>query len=262
MTDAIPGSSLVGYGPEPPAVRWPDGALVAISLVIGYEAADGYGARVGIWRLCRLIDRYRIPVTVAGCGRELERNPALCAWLRDHGHDVLGRHEPGSGTGLTREQERAELGRGVAATERATGQRPRGWLAYYAQTRELLADDGGFWYASGPADDELPYYVTDEAKPFLIVPGLHDDAPLSVPVSPRHFGESLQMSLDYVLDEARSGPGGRMMSVAVRAGHSGQPGPASALCGFIEYAQAQPEVAFLRRADIAKFWLDSFPAPA
>ncbi len=259
MTDAIPGSSLVGYGPEPPAVRWPDGALVAISLVIGYEAADGYGARVGIWRLCRLIDRYRIPVTVAASGRELERNPPLCAWVGDHGHDVLGRHESGSGSGLAREQERAEIGTGVAATERATGGRPRGWLARYPQTRELLAEEGGFWYASGPADDELPYYVTDQGRPFLVVPGLHDDTPL---VSPRHFGEGLQMSLDYLLDEARSGPGGRMMSVEVRAGHSGQPGPASALCGFIEYAQAQPEVAFLRRADIAKFWLDSFPAPA
>src|SRR6185437_16857661 len=62
MTDASGEHSRAGYGPEPPRVRWPGGALVVISLVIGYEAADGYGARAGIWRLCRLVDRYRIPV--------------------------------------------------------------------------------------------------------------------------------------------------------------------------------------------------------
>jgi peptidoglycan/xylan/chitin deacetylase (PgdA/CDA1 family) len=249
-----------GYGPEPPRARWPGGALVAISLVIGYEDSDRYGARAGIWRLCRLIDRYGIPVTVAACGRHLERNPPLSAWLTDHGHDLIGRHEPGMGTGLAREQERAEIATGLAATERATGQRPRGWLAYCRQTRELMSDEGGFWYASGPDDDDLPYYATDHGRKLLIVPGLHDDTPLSQPVAPRHFGEGLQLSLDYLLEEARSGPGGRMMSVDVRAGYSGQPAPAAALCGFIEYAQAQPEVAFLHRADIARYWLDCYPA--
>jgi peptidoglycan/xylan/chitin deacetylase (PgdA/CDA1 family) len=258
MTD-VSSESAAGYGPEPPRVRWPGGALVAISLVISYEGGDRYGARSGIWRLCRLIDRYSIPVTMAACGRELARNPPLAGWLRDHDHDLLGRYEPGMGTGLTREQERAELRTGVSYSEQATGRRPRGWLAYYAQSRELLADEGGFWYASGPADDELPYYMTDQGRAFLIVPGLHDDRQ---PVAARHFGEGLQLSLDYLLEEARSGPGGRMMSVEVRAGHSGQPGPAAALCGFIEYAQAQPEVTFMRRADLARFWLDTFPASA
>src|SRR5262249_28592979 len=93
---AGPERDFVGYGPEPPAVRWPGGALVAINLVINYEEGgeyslgdDGcndtwgeysfqygpeirdlgtethmeYGSRVGIWRVCRLIDRYRIPAT-------------------------------------------------------------------------------------------------------------------------------------------------------------------------------------------------------
>lgn len=257
MRDASGERGRAGYGPEPPRVRWPGGALVAISLVIGYDGGDGYGSRAGIWRLCRLVDRYRIPVTVAASGRELEHNPPLCAWLGDNGHDLLGRHGSGEGTGLGREQERAEIATGVTAAERAAGRRPRGWLAFHPQTRELLTEEGGFWYASGPADDELPYYVTDQDRPLLVVPGLHDD---TAPVAPRHFGEGLQLSLDYLLEEARSGPGGRMMSVELRAGQSGQPGPAAALCGFIEYAQAQPEVMFLRRADIARFWMDTFPA--
>ena len=102
MTDpyAGPERDFVGYGPQPPAVRWPGGALVAINLVINYEEGgeyslreDGindtwgeysfqygpdirdlgtethmeYGSRVGIWRICRLIDRYQIPATFDAC---------------------------------------------------------------------------------------------------------------------------------------------------------------------------------------------------
>lgn len=37
-----------------------------------------FGSRVGIWRLCRLIDRYQIDVTFSACARAVERNPPLC----------------------------------------------------------------------------------------------------------------------------------------------------------------------------------------
>ena len=102
-----PARDFVGYGPEPPDFDWPGGARIAINLVVNYEEGgeyslgeDGvndtwgeysfqygpdirdigtethmeYGSRVGIWRLCRLIDRYQIPVTFcrlrAGRGTE------------------------------------------------------------------------------------------------------------------------------------------------------------------------------------------------
>src|SRR5215831_1712696 len=51
MTDAHPGPSagperdFVGYGPEPPIVRWPGGALVAVNLVVNYEEGGEYSLR-------------------------------------------------------------------------------------------------------------------------------------------------------------------------------------------------------------------------
>ena len=95
-----PVRDFVGYGPQPPDFDWPGGARIAINLVVNYEEGgeyslneDGvndtwgeysfqygpgirdigtethmeYGSRVGIWRLCRLIDRYQIPVTFSAC---------------------------------------------------------------------------------------------------------------------------------------------------------------------------------------------------
>jgi len=45
----------------------------------------------------------------------------------------------------------------------------------------------------------------------------------------------------------------------VHARWSGQPGRASALRDFIDYALAQQDVRFMRRIDIAGFWAATFP---
>jgi peptidoglycan/xylan/chitin deacetylase (PgdA/CDA1 family) len=303
---AGPARDFVGYGPEPPLVRWPGGTLVAINLVINYEEGgeyslgdDGvndtwgeysfqygpeirdlgtethmeYGSRVGIWRLCRLLDRYGIASTFNACALALERNPPLCAWLRDREHDVMGHGyhwygpDAGPGPAMTREQEQAEIRLAVDSIQRTTGQRTRGWMVRSfptVHTRELLVEDGGFLYDSDSNNDELPYFVTTLGRPFLVVPytKVHNDVRYLIAptyASPRHFFESLRLSLDYLLAEARSGLGGRMMSVGVHSRWSGQPGRASALRDFIEYALSQQDVAFMRRIDIAEYWAAAFP---
>jgi hypothetical protein len=131
-------------------------------------------------------------------------------------------------------------------------------------TRELLAEDGGFLYDSDANNDELPYYVTTLGRPFLVVPytKVHNDVRYLIPptyASPRHFFESLKLTLDYLLEEARGGLGGRLMSVGVHSRWSGQPGRASALRDFIEYALGCEDVAFMRRIDVAEFWAAAYP---
>jgi peptidoglycan/xylan/chitin deacetylase (PgdA/CDA1 family) len=307
MTDrnAGPARDFVGYGPLPPVLRWPGGALVAVNLVVNYEEGgeyslpdDGindtwgeysfqygpeirdlgtethmeYGSRVGIWRLCRMIDAFGIPATFNACALALERNPPLCEWLRERDHDILGHgyHWYGPDIGpapMTREQERAEIAAAVGSIERTTGQRIRGWMVRSfptVHTRELLVEEGGFRYDSDANNDELPYWVTALGRPFLVVPytKVHNDVRYLINptyASPRHFCEGLRLALDYLVEEARAGLGGRLMSVGVHSRWSGQPGRASALRDFISYALAQDDVAFLRRIDVAEFWAASFP---
>jgi hypothetical protein len=62
-----------------------------------------------------------------------------------------------------------------------------------------------------------------------------------------------------MLDEARRGYGARLMSVGVHARWSGQPGRASAVRDFIEYALGQDGVRFMSRIDVARFWTKAFP---
>jgi hypothetical protein len=63
------------------------------------------------------------------------------------------------------------------------------------------------------------------------------------------------MALDYLLEEAAEG-GGRMMTVAVHARWTGQPGRAAGLRDFVDYAVALPGVRFMRRVDIARWWIE------
>src|SRR5262249_16857124 len=168
---------------------------------------------------------------------------------------------------MTRKKERAEIAQGVGSLVRTTGQRPRGWMVRSfptVHTRELLIEHGGFLYDSDANNDELPYYVTALGKPFLVAPypKVHNDVrSLIAPTyaTPRRFGPSLGLSLDYRLEEAGAGLGGRMMSVGVHSRWSGQPGRAAGLRDFIEYAQSQPDVAFMRRIDIAEYWAATYP---
>src|SRR5579862_2200053 len=107
--DAYP-RDLVGYGRQPPAPRWPGNARVAVQFVLNYEEGaescvlDGdpgsetflseivnaqsfpmrhmsmeslyeYGARAGIWRVLRVFESRRLPLTVFAVAAALRRNP-------------------------------------------------------------------------------------------------------------------------------------------------------------------------------------------
>lgn len=177
-----PQRDFVGYGPTPPAVRWPNGATLALNLVVKYEEGseyshvfgdqrneDGaelpagwgmdptvrdlcsesvfeYGSRAGVWRLFRLLDEYNVKATVFACATAIEQNPAVGEWIGRAGHDVLSHGWRWSKTWeLTREQERERIAAAVESLTRTCGAPPAGWYCRYASsvnTRELVAEYG------------------------------------------------------------------------------------------------------------------------
>ncbi len=183
-----------------------------------------------------------------------------------HGYRWYG-PDTAAGATLGPEQEREEIRRAVESMLRTTGQRIRGWMVRSfptVHTRELLAAEGGFLYDSDATNDELPYYVTAGGKPFLVVPYTkvyNDVRYLMAPTyaAPRHFFETLKAGLDYMLEEAAQGCGGRLLSVGVHSRWSGQAARAAALRDFVEYALGRDGVRFMRRIDVAEHWLATFP---
>lgn len=232
----------------------------------GTEAHYEYGSRAGIWRLARIVDAVGIPVTVSGTAVALELNPAVADWMREREHDLLGHGwrwiEMWT---LSREEEREHLRAAVETYERVLGSRPVGWNCRgwpSENTRQLLVEEGGFTYDSDGAADDLPYYESVEDRPFLVVPyskTYNDSRYLMNPgfASPRDFLDTLIMGLDQLVLEGRERPA--MMTVCFHARWSGQAARAAVLRRFLEHALAQPEVRFMRRSDIATWWLERYP---
>lgn len=234
---------------------------------LGGETHFEFGSRVGVWRLARLFDEYGIPVSFGACAVALERNPPLCEWLRERDHEVIGHgYRWTDDWKLGRDEEREQMQLAIGSVERSTGQRVRGWYIRSfpsVNTRELLVEDGGFLYDSDACNDEIPYFVDVNGTRFLVVPYtkvFNDNRYLIAPTysTPHDFFENLRLGLDYLIEEVRGGLGGRMMTVGIHSRWSGQPNRASAIRRFIEYVQASDEACFMRRVDIARFWIDTF----
>jgi peptidoglycan/xylan/chitin deacetylase (PgdA/CDA1 family) len=203
-----PKRDLVGYGSTPPVVKWPNGAKIAVNVVVNAEEgsensfASGdrrneglgeipygmsgeyrdlcvesiyeYGSRAGVWRLLRLFEEYRIPSTFFAAAVALERNPEVAEWIARGEHEVCSHgwrwEEPWL---LSRDEEREHIQAAIASFERTVGTRPVGWYCRYGpsvHTRELLVEEGGFVYDSDSYADDLPYYVSVGDTRHLVVP--------------------------------------------------------------------------------------------
>ncbi len=201
---------LIGYADQPPVVKWPGNARIAINMVLNYEEGseytigdgDGrtevglaesaggrvpagmrdlafetmyeYGSRVGFWRIHDLFRKRNLPLTVFGCAVALERNPRAAEAIVAAGYDICCHGWRWvEHFKLSESEEREHIGRAVASIAALTGQRPLGWYCRYGpseNTRRLVVEEGGFLYDADAYNDELPYWVTVSGRPHLVVP--------------------------------------------------------------------------------------------
>ena len=158
------------------------------------------------------------------------------------------------------------MARAIESVQRTTGQRVRGWMVRTmpsVNTRELLVEEGGFLYDSDASNDELPYYADVKGTPFLVVPysKVYNDVKYFLAptyATPSDFFESVRAGIEYMLGEAARGFGGRMLSVGLHPRWSGQANRASAVRDIVEYVLERDGAGFMRRLDIAQFWLERF----
>lgn len=300
--DGVPGPprELVGYGEHPPIVRWKDGAKVAVQIVVNYEEGsektfamgdnvnDGmyelpfavddqrdlavesmyeYGARAGIWRLFRIFDRAEIPVTFFAAAVALERNPDVARKLSRRGDEAAGHgYRWSNHYEMNRDEEREAIRLAVESVEKTTGTRPEGWYCreMSVNTRELVEEEGGFFYDSDTYNEDIPYWTKVNGENHLVVPYslVVNDARYIMGTgygSPEQFFETAKASLDRLRNDGDDV--GRMMSIGLHPRITGNPARADALARFIEYAQSFEDVAFMRRIDIAHTFAAQVPAP-
>lgn len=290
---------FVGYGRNPPDPKWPDGARLALNIVINYEEGsepsipDGdaesetglteggggnfrgrdlaaesmfeYGSRVGFWRVTRLLGERGLPTTIFGCAVALERNPEVAAAIRELGYDVCAhgwrweRHQL-----LSLEEERERIRRTVDSIARTTGERPLGWYCRYGpsvNTRRLVAEEGGFLYDSDAYNDELPYWTSVGGRPHLVVPyGLVNNDAKFIRGGMATGNDFFEYLRDAFDMLYREGrTQPKMMSVGLHLRLIGHPGRAAGLERFLDRVVRHHGVWVCRRADIARHWHATHP---
>ena len=302
MSAEIDARDFIGYGNSPPDPRWPAGAHLALVIVLNVEEGaepsipdgDGaselaltdaiasevppgtrdlvaeslweYGSRVGFWRLYELFVERGIKLTVNACGQALERNPQAAAAIHSadfdlccHGHR-FARHFL-----MSEEQERAAIATAVKSLTRTVGRAPLGWQSRYSaneRTRRLITEHGGFLYDADSYADDLPYWVTVEGRPHLVIPHTFTNNDNRLPSGRLGTGDDFydHIATAFRTLYAESARRPRMMTVSLHSRVSGQPARFEAVVRFLDLVAKHDHVWIAGRSEVARHWIAVHPA--
>jgi peptidoglycan/xylan/chitin deacetylase (PgdA/CDA1 family) len=194
-----PTRDFIGYADQPPKLRWPGDAKLAVNFCINFEEGaercvlDGdatsedrisdvrvtaragardlniessyeYGARVGYWRLLKAFTDRDLPATVNLVGLAGEKNPVALKAMIDAGFDL----QPHGWrwidyTTVSEDEEREMIAKGIQQVVDLTGAAP---LGYYAglpsiNTLKLVSETGSYLFSSDTYCDDTPYWSSD-----------------------------------------------------------------------------------------------------
>lgn len=307
---------LIGYGRTPPHPQWPGKARIALQFVLNYEEGGEnsvlhgdaasetflseiigavafparhmsmeslyeYGSRAGLWRLLRMFEERKLPLTVFGVSMALQRNPEAVAAFQQLGHEIACHGLRWiSYQNMDEATEREHMREAVQIIRELTGAAPQGWYTGRdsPNTRRLVAEHGGFRYDADYYGDDLPFWqqvaCTDAAglsivKPQLIVPYTLDTNDMRF-AAMQGFNSGTQF-FDYLKDAfdvlyAEGDPNGlnqpKMLSIGLHCRLVGRPARAAALARFLDYVQRHEQVWITRRIDIAEHWHAHHPYQA
>ena len=282
---------MTGYGATPPDANWPNGARIAVQIVVNYEeggennilhgdaASEAflseivgaaawpgqrhwnmetiyeYGSRAGFWRLHRML--HQLPVTVYGVATALARAPEQVAAMKSAGWEIASHGLKWiEYKDMDASEERAQMQEAIDLHKQVTGARPRGWYTGRTSmnTVRLAAEEGGFAYVADSYADDVPYWQRFGETDQLIVPYTLDANDMRF-ATPQGFnaGDQFEAYLRDTFDTLYA-EGGRMMSIGLHCRLVGRPGRAAALKRVIDHMAGHHGVWFATREQIADHW--------
>lgn len=180
------------YGPFPysaiidrPKLAWPGGARVAVWVNVNLEffpynepvpqtrgrvpdvpgwSRTDYGNRVGVFRVMEVMDRLGVPGTAALNAELCDHHPRVVEHALELGWGVIGHGQSNSRPldEVAPERERAVIAATLERIEKATGNRPIGWLgpsmAESAETLQHLSAEG-IVYTADWLNDDQPFFL-------------------------------------------------------------------------------------------------------
>ena len=290
---------IIGYGAKELKVVWPNNARIAVQIVLNYEEGaescvlNGdknsevflseiidakpikgrhinmeslyeYGSRAGFWRLHKLFQEKKIPITVFGVGMALEKNPEICKAIKEAGYEVASHGWRWIDyQNIKKSEEKKHMKLAIQTHKRIFGVRPNGWYTGRCSpnTRDLVMEEGGFLYDSDSYSDDLPYWENRNKKKQLIIPYTLDNNDMRFTTNQGfntgdHFFTYLKDSFDTLYEEGKTSP--KMMSIGLHCRIIGKPGRIQSLKRFLDYVLKHEDVWLCKRIDIAKHWIKNY----
>jgi len=291
--------NMIGYGSKNLKIKWPNNARLALQIVLNYEEGaencilNGdkyseaflseiigaqpikgrhinmeslyeYGSRSGFWRLHRLFQEKKIPITIFGVGMALEKNPEVCRAIKKAGYEVASHGWRWIDyQNIKKSVEKKHMQLAIKTIKKIFGTRPLGWYTGRCgpNTRDLVFENGGFLYDSDSYSDDLPYWEKRNNKKQLIIPYTLDNNDMRFATSQGfntgdHFFSYLKDSFDALYEEGKTNP--KMMSVGLHCRLIGKPGRIQSLKKFLNYVLKHKDVWICKRIDIAKHWIKNY----
>ena len=291
---------MIGYGSKEPQVVWPNNAKLALQIVLNYEEGGEnnilhgdkhsetflseiigaqafkdrhinmesmyeYGSRRGFWRLHKLFQEKKIPITIFGVAMALERNPEVCDAIKNGNYEVACHGWRWIDyQNVKKSTEKKDMKLAIKTIKKIFGKRPLGWYTGRCSpnTRDLVFEDGKFLYDSDSYSDDLPYWEYKKNKKQLIIPYTLDNNDMRFATnqgfnSGDQFYTYLKDSFDTLYEEGKTNP--KMMSVGLHCRLIGRPGRIQSLKKFLDYALTFNDIWICKRIDIAKHWIKNYP---
>jgi allantoinase len=302
--DPLVSRDLVGYGRFPPNPAWPGDAKIAVNFNLNVEAGgettlangdDGsegilndigfaakrgirvplvesvfeYGSRRGVWRVLDVFQDFKININILAVARGLEQTPDLARAFVEGGHEVISHgYRWIDYCDVPEEVEREHIRRATEILTRLTGTRPVGWMTGRpgSNTRRLHVEFGGFLYDRDSLSDELPYWLTIDDRPHLVIPysyetndnRFNENSGFS---TGEHFFVYMRDAFDILRREGTKGSP-KLLSIGLHDRLIGRPGRCAGLIKLLDYMRNFDDVWFCTGAEIAQHWRSKFPPPS
>ena len=220
-----------------------------------------YGTRVGFYRLLDALAKANVVASVAVNGAIAERYPQVIADIVAAGHEIIAHSTDMNGTiatGLPEADERAVIQHSLDALEKASGQRPRGWLSIarsQSWNTVRLLKEAGLDYSCDWVNDELPWRFNNG---LINLPLNHELSDRQIVTVQQHSAESYAQQMtdayDWLSREAKQSGGGRLLPLNVTPYILGLPYRIEAFERLIADLAARPDAWFARGDQIIEAW--------
>ena len=226
MTQHLP------HDPAPANFTWPNGAKLALTIVVnveegaergllngdknnepvdelvtglkapirvhGNESNYQYGINRGAPRVLRELDAAGLPATWTVCAQALEKAPWIADALMARGDEPCSHGYRWLFTAFMDKDKEAEfVAKGTDSIETTCGRKPVGYLSRYLHTdhlRRTLADQGYLYHMDDYSDDFPRWHVFEDGAKIIVLPYAVDSNDMKFWLSPSF---TAQMWLDY-----------------------------------------------------------------